>query len=135
VRVVRDTNVRVAAFLFEGRAPHRALMAALDRATVVVSDDLVAEFREVLSRSKFRGRIAPAARDAFLATLLQVASVAVLLERFRVCRDLKDDKSFDAAVAGAADAIVTGDADLLAPDPFRGIAILRPGDFLAELAR
>jgi predicted nucleic acid-binding protein len=34
-------------------------------------------------------------------------------------------------VAGGASAIVTGDRDLLALGPFRGIVILSPRDFLA----
>jgi putative PIN family toxin of toxin-antitoxin system len=46
------------------------------------------------------------------------------------CRDLRDDKFLEVAVHGRADVIVTGDADLLALDPFRGIAILTPDEYL-----
>ena len=37
------------------------------------------------------------------------------------------------AVNGEADVIVTGDADLLALDPFRGIKIVTPADFTETL--
>jgi uncharacterized protein len=45
-------------------------------------------------------------------------------------RDLKDDKFLELAVNGRAGLIVSGDADLLALDPFRGISIVTPALFL-----
>ena len=48
----------------------------------------------------------------------------------QVCRDPKDDRILELAVNGNAAYIVTGDADLLVLNPFRGIEILRPADFL-----
>jgi len=50
----------------------------------------------------------------------------------RACRDPRDDKFLEVAVHGRADAIVTGDADLLALHPFRGIAILTPAAYLEQ---
>jgi predicted nucleic acid-binding protein len=41
-----------------------------------------------------------------------------------------DDKFLEVAVHGLADAIVTGDRDLLELNPFRGIAILTPAEYL-----
>jgi predicted nucleic acid-binding protein len=43
---------------------------------------------------------------------------------------------FDAsavALAAGADAIISGDADLLVLHPWRGVRILRPADYLAEV--
>ena len=45
----------------------------------------------------------------------------------------QDDKFLEAAVAGQADYLVTGDADLLALTPFEGMPVLRPSEFLARL--
>jgi len=53
----------------------------------------------------------------------------------RVCRDPDDDKLLEIAVVGRADYLVTGDQDLLILDPFQGIPILTPAEFLAALAR
>ena len=39
----------------------------------------------------------------------------------------------EAAVAGNADCIVSGDPDLLALHPFREIPVLSPSDFLAMI--
>jgi len=57
--------------------------------------------------------------------LLQVWEVALYISNpptIRACRDPKDDKFLEVAVYGRADLIVTGDNDLLAMHPFRGIA-------------
>ena len=41
----------------------------------------------------------------------------------------------EAAVAGRADVIVSGDEDLLVLNPFEGIPIVGPAGFLAMLAQ
>ena len=46
------------------------------------------------------------------------------------CRDPKDDKFLDLAVSGQATHLVTGDPDLLALHPFRGIDIVTARAFL-----
>jgi putative PIN family toxin of toxin-antitoxin system len=51
-----------------------------------------------------------------------------------VSRDPDDDKYLTCAVEAQADCIVTGDKDLLSLGDYRGIAILRPAEFLARLA-
>ena len=54
-------------------------------------------------------------------------------ETLSVCRDPKDNPVLEAATAGDADLIVTGDEDLLVLNPFRGIQILKPADFIQRL--
>ncbi|HEX3127616.1 MAG TPA: putative toxin-antitoxin system toxin component, PIN family [Thermoanaerobaculia bacterium] len=49
------------------------------------------------------------------------------------CRDPKDNKVLEAALAGKADVIVTGDDDLFMLNPFEGIQILGPAAFLNRL--
>ena len=46
-----------------------------------------------------------------------------------ICRDRDDDVVLATALAGACDAIVTGDQDLLVLDPFRGIRVISPTAF------
>jgi uncharacterized protein len=45
------------------------------------------------------------------------------------CRDPKDDKYLELAVAANAQIMVSGDHDLLVLHPFRGISILNSRDF------
>jgi hypothetical protein len=49
-----------------------------------------------------------------------------------VCRDAKDNKFLEAAVAGRMDALVSGDKDLLDLESFEGIPILRTVEFIAR---
>ncbi len=51
-------------------------------------------------------------------------------EGVRACRDARDDKFLELAVSGCASCIITGDADLLALHPFRGMTIVTPAQFL-----
>jgi predicted nucleic acid-binding protein len=48
-------------------------------------------------------------------------------------RDERDDKFLDVAVNGGARWLVSGDADLLVLDPFRGVRSFRPARMLDEL--
>jgi predicted nucleic acid-binding protein len=52
-----------------------------------------------------------------------------------VCRDPRDNKFLELAVGGGASFVISGDADLLALSPFRGIPILTPADFLAAVSQ
>jgi uncharacterized protein len=47
------------------------------------------------------------------------------------CRDRKDNKYLELALAATAEVIVSSDLDLLELDPWRGVRIMRPRDFLA----
>ena len=48
------------------------------------------------------------------------------------CRDAKDNKYLELALAASAAVIVSSDADLLTLHPWRGLRILRPAEFLAS---
>lgn len=61
------------------------------------------------------------------------AELVAITQRIAACRDPTDDKFLELAVNGRADAIVTGDADLLALNPFRGIPIVTPAIFVRSL--
>ena len=52
--------------------------------------------------------------------------------KIKVCRDSKGNMFLELAVTGKASCIITGDKDLLALNPFRGIKIISPGDFLIQ---
>jgi len=63
------------------------------------------------------------------------AELVTITERIAACRDPKDDKFLELAVNDGADLIVTGDADLLAPNPFRDIPIVTTAIFVQGVAR
>jgi predicted nucleic acid-binding protein len=47
------------------------------------------------------------------------------------CRDPKDAKYLELALAAGAETIVSSDDDLLVLHPWRGVRVLRPADYLA----
>jgi len=92
------------------------------------------QFFEVLARPYFAPLIASETRDR-LASMVTAAETVTITERVAECRDPTNDKFLELAINGGADVIVTGDHDLLVLNPFRGIPILGPADFLRQVRR
>ena len=131
MRAVLDTNVLISAALFAQSIPRRVVDLVCDDGELIFSAVTFIELEDALFRKKFDRYVDQSVRVEFVATLFQSAVFALPTETIRVCRDPKDDPFLEAAVAGNAAFIVTGDADLLALDPFRGIRIVNPAAFLA----
>lgn len=120
-----------APYCFPIRSPGRALDLALKRGRLLLSFATLTELHEVLSRKQFRRYVDEEDIRSFLAALTRDAEWIEVNEQIVACRDPRDDKFLELAVNGAATHIVTGESDLLELDPFRGIRILAPHDFLA----
>lgn len=130
-RYVFDTNVLDSALLFRASKPGNAFDFAFLRGSVLLSDTLLIELRDVLNRPKFDRYVSQAERLAFLASLNANGEKVAVNVSIQACRDPKDNHILELAVSGGATCIVTGDADLLALDPFQGIPIRTPDAFLA----
>ncbi len=132
-RIVLDTNLLVSAFVSPGAVAARALVLARARFQLCFSATLEAEVRGVLMRPKFRryGASLEAVADFMDALLVRAARVEPT-EAVTDCRDAKDNMVLEAALAGGATVIVSGDADLLVLHPWRGMAILPPAAFLTR---
>ena len=123
-RVVFDTNVIVSAVLFSDSVPDRAFLDVLDSGTILMSRSLARELSEMLDRDKFDRYVSREQRGRFLASLIRESDMIEVTESLRVCRDPKDNRILELTIDGNADCIVTGDADLLVLNPFRGVRIL-----------
>ena len=130
-RFVFDTNAIVSALLFERSVPAQAFFAVLGQHEILVSAETVAELTEVLGRRKFDRYLTLEEREQFLIRLLIETILVEVHEELLVCRDAKDNKFLELAVAGGATCVISGDDDLLCLHPFRGIAIVTPAEFLA----
>jgi uncharacterized protein len=129
-RIVVDTNVFVSAVVLIESPPRRVLDRVLADGIVLLSEDTTRELAEVLFRPKFDRYFGTKDREAFLNQLVAVAEFIPIVQVVRECRDPRDDKFLEVALNGRADVIVTGDGDLLALNPWRGIAIVSPKDYL-----
>lgn len=134
VRVVIDTNVWISRLLIAGSVPARAVDAALARFEVVVSEASVEELADVHSRKKFDRYGSPQDREEFLRRLLQVTTVVPVLSEITDGRDPKDNRFLALALDSGSSCIVSGDDHLLALNPWRGIEIISPEEFLTNRA-
>ncbi len=129
LRGVFDNNVLVSAALLAG-VPRKAFDKLLDNGLVLVSVPVLLELADVLNRPKFDKYVTRDERMRFMVSFLKVAEMTEIKETITVCRDPKDDKLLELAVSGNADFLVTGDKDLLVLNPFRGVEIITPREFL-----
>jgi putative PIN family toxin of toxin-antitoxin system len=131
-RTVIDTGVAVSAVLLPRSVPRQAFDAAAARGKLLVSEATVTELDEVLRRPKFNKYVSEEKRLEFLAALVLEAEQVEVTEVITACRDAKDNKFLELAVCGRASHILSGDGDLLALHPFRGIAVVTPHAFLTS---
>lgn len=134
MRVVVDTNVFISAALKEKTPPEAAVHLAAESHLLLKSTITERELFVTLDRPRLAPLILPRFRD-WLRELMAAAELVEIAERITACRDPKDDKFLELAVAGRADLIVTGDADLLVLNPFRDISIVTPAAFVQGEAR
>lgn len=130
VRTVLDTNVLVSALLFPKGAVSW-LRDAWRTGTILplIGRDTVSELVRVLCYPKFR--LATREREELLADYLPYCESVDVGEPPPVpeCRDPLDRIFLELALAGHADALVTGDEDLLALAPTFPVPILSPAAF------
>ena len=130
-KVVIDTNTFVSAVLNVSSVPAQAVNKALRTSVVLKSLDTWQELEEVLLRPKFERYSAGKLRQDYLQFLMEAMELVSVLTEVSVCRHAKDNKFLALALDGQADAIITGDADLLVLHPFQGVSILSPSAYLA----
>ncbi len=137
MRVVIDTNILVRALIM----PHGSVGPVLRRLrhgeyTLLYSPSLLEELTDVLNRPRIRDKYGLSETD--IATLLRLILLrgepVTPAQPITACRDPKDNKFLEVAVAGQAEALVSGDEDLLALHPFEGVPIIPPAEFLRRLA-
>ena len=130
--IVFDASAVVSAALREDSVPERALLHAEAKDMFALSAEVDAEIAEVLDRPRFVRAVTAARRTRILDVLRGNAVWFTPAERVAYCRDVKDDKYLELALAAGAATIVSGDTDLLVLDPWRGVRILKPAAYLAE---
>jgi len=128
-RLVLDTNVVLSGLLFSGSTPRRALLKA-QTGTLLASDATLLELVQVMGRAQFDRYVERDVRQRLVAEYMNACETVPVLYPIHACRDPRDDKFLEVAVHGQADLILSGDADLLALNPFRGIAILTLAAYL-----
>lgn len=131
-RIVIDANIFVSATILPRSVPRQAVNRALNDGIILLSEATLRELTKTLFRSRFDDYLSVKERELFLAQLAQAAEFVPIIQRVNKCRDPKDDKFLEVALNGRSDVIITGDEDLLSLNPWRGIAIVRPAQYIKQ---
>ena len=132
--VVIDTGVLVSAALFTNSQPARALRLAFSNCRLLISTATMDELENVFSRNKF-DRYAPIDFRLLFAALYRERADLVVVESVVLdCAAPKDNKFLALALDGGADIVLASDAHLTVMNPWRGIDICTPAQFLIKVA-
>lgn len=112
MRVLIDTNVLFSALLFPDSNPAKALDLTIKNYDLIISDQNIKEFKEILRRKA--PQYLPAAERLFSDIEYELIETNDIV-RTKI-RDDKDQAILNAAVSYNVDVIVTGDKDFLCLD-------------------
>lgn len=130
-RVILDTNIMVSMALGGVVGEINDAWRA-GKFLLIVSDEIVSEYLEVLQRPRLHLKSRTIA--VIIGRVYRKAEFVILHEKiYHVQPDPKDDIFLEAAIAGKADFIVSGDKHLLDVKEFRSIPILTGRKFLEWL--
>ncbi|HEY1325804.1 MAG TPA: putative toxin-antitoxin system toxin component, PIN family [Casimicrobiaceae bacterium] len=128
MRVVFDTNILISALLFPGGRGEAALRRIIEeRDELVLSKPIVDELLGILARKFFRDAEELAHVAVFIS---DIATLVRPRRRLAIVKDEPDNRVLECALTGNAEAIVTGDHELLALREFRGVRVLSLRDYL-----
>jgi uncharacterized protein len=131
--IVFDASTIVGAALKADSVPERALLRAEAVDVFALSAAVEAEIAGVLDRPRFARALTPERRARILKVLRGEAAWFEPKVVVADCRDPKDNKYLELALAAGAGTIVSSDEDLLVLHPWRGVRILRPAAYLAAV--
>lgn len=130
MKVVFDTNILVSALVFPGGRGEAALRRIVEEQDqLVISKPILGELLGILGRKFARDAEELAHAAVFLSEL---GILVKPRQRLRVVKDDPDNRILECAIAGRADAIVTGDKALLGLREYRSVRILSLREYLDE---
>jgi uncharacterized protein len=139
MRVTLDTNVLVSAFISKQGNPARILeiVTTFDEISLVLSKEILTEFKDVLNRTEVSERFHYSQKDIedYATAIRDVATIIDIQSKFRIMKeDPKDDIILQTAVDGKVDFLISGDRHLKQIKEFRNVRIVNPKQFLSIIA-
>lgn len=130
-KVVLDTNVLISALLFPKSELAKIYSLWLEgKFELITSEPLFQELADSLTKLGPKYGITPGDSIEITKKMRKWATWIELEHIPKVVRDPKDDKVVATAVSAKADALITGDKDILALGKiYRGIKIQKPSEF------
>lgn len=129
MKVVFDTNIFVSAFVIPGSQAEEAILRIMEgRDRLILSKAILQELLTTLSRKFGREREELAHVAVFLA---EIGERVEPKRKVTLLKDEPDNRILECALAGQADAIITGDRAMLLLGEYKGIKIMTLKEYLA----
>jgi putative PIN family toxin of toxin-antitoxin system len=129
-----DTNVWISALFWTGSAKTLMNLARRGRIKALMSPPLLDELRDILIRADKPFHLSSSEADRVIEEIRSFAILVFPIEVIHRCQDEADNRVLECALEGQADAIVTGDRQLLNLAEFKNIPILSLSALLRQIA-
>jgi putative PIN family toxin of toxin-antitoxin system len=128
VKLVFDTNIFISAFVIPHSKAEKAILRILEGDdSLIISKEIINEVLSVLSTKFHRNSEAISHTALYLSNL---AHIVKPVKRILIFEDDPDNRVLECALHGKADAIVTGDREMLKLKDFEGIRIMSLKEYL-----
>ncbi|MGB2905371.1 MAG: putative toxin-antitoxin system toxin component, PIN family [Candidatus Dechloromonas phosphoritropha] len=132
--IVFDTNALVSAAILPSSLSRRALLFAAENFRIAHSSATWFELSEVIAREKFDRYFPGESRIDFLLVLARISQFIEPSVSITDCIDPSDNRFLELALCAESEIIISGDDHLRSMNPWRGIAIASPSEFLQRYA-
>ena len=128
MKVVFDTNIFVSAFMISGSRAEQAMLKIVEgRDRLIFSKAILQELLTTLSRKFSRDREELAHVAVFLG---EIGERVEPKRKVTLLKDEPDNRILECALAGRADAIITGDRAILVLGRYKGIKMMTLKEYL-----
>lgn len=128
MNIILDTNLIISSFLSKNTREQLEQIVISPHIQLLVCDDLIREYSEVLQRPKFN--IPEHQAKSYLAFLRPKFKYIELISKISLCRDENDNFLLALARDGKAAYLITGDKDLTTIGIFEQTRVLTLTEFL-----
>ena len=128
MKLVFDTNIFISAIVIPKGKAEKAVMRIIEgHDSLIISKEIIDEVLSVLSATFHRDSDAISHTALYLSDLAHIVKPA---KRIDVLKDEPDNRVLECAAQGKADAIVTGDKEMLKLKEFEGVKIISLKEYL-----
>jgi len=128
VKLVFDTNIFISAFVIPYSKAEKAILRILEGTdSLIISKEIINEILSVLSAKFHRDSEAVSHTALYLSDLAQIVKPT---KKIHILEDDPDNRVLECALHAKADAIVTGDREMLKLKEIEGIRIISLKEYL-----
>ncbi|MEZ2276879.1 MAG: putative toxin-antitoxin system toxin component, PIN family [Microcoleus sp.] len=133
MKIVVDTNIFVSGWLWGGIPARLFRLARTHQLIICASEPILTELETTLNKQKLQAKLQSLSftvNGLMSGTRELVEIYPISTVNVPELRDVNDNMILGTAIAAGAEAIVTGDLDLLVLQEYEGIPILTAREFL-----